>query len=91
MSDIKYLIQEQTLKDIADSLRSKGETSDEIKVGQFAERISKIEPSVEEYMRISDYSSYPKAIIEEDYDEKNIKKCKDFIDFYARMEDITNG
>lgn len=87
----KYLIEEQTLRDIADSLRRQEGSSEEIQVGQFAERVSKIEPSIEEYMRISDYLNYPKTIVEENYDNKSVEKCKDFVDFYNEMEDMTNG
>ena len=87
----KYLIEEQTLTDIANSIRTMEGSSGTILVEEYASRISKIEPSTEEYMRISDYLNYPEPINENNYIEKEVAKCQAFIDFYTEKEDITNG
>lgn len=89
--DTKYIIEAQTLKDIADSIRTKEGSLDEIQVDNFAERVNKIEPSTEEYMRISDYSKYPVPLNENDYSKIDISKCQQLINFYKEMEETTNG
>ena len=87
----KYLIEEQTLTNIADSIRIMEGSNTAIPVEEYASRISKIEPSTEEYMRISDYLNYPEPINENNYIEKEVAKCQAFIDFYTEKEDVTNG
>ena len=87
----KYLIEEQTLTDIANSIRTMEGSGATILVEEYANRISKIEPSTEEYMRISDYLDYPELINENNYTEKEVAKCQALINFYTGMEDITNG
>lgn len=87
----KYLIEEQTLTDIANSIRTMEGSSDTILVEEYANRIINIEPSTEEYMRISDYLKYPEPINENNYTEKEVAKCQALIDFYTEMEDVTNG
>lgn len=82
----KYLIEEQTLTDIANSIRTMEGSSGTILVEEYASRISKIEPSTEEYMRISDYLNYPEPINENNYIEKEVAKCQELIDFYKGME-----
>lgn len=82
----KYLIEEQTLTDIANSIRTMEGSSDTILVEEYASRISKIEPSTEEYMRISDYLDYPELINENNYTEEEVAKCQALIDFYKGME-----
>lgn len=82
----KYLIKEQTLTDIADSIREREGSVDAILVEEYANRISKIEPSTEEYMRLSDLLEYPKPIDENNYIEKEVAKCQEIIDFYKGME-----
>lgn len=82
----KYLIKEQTLTDIADSIREREGSVDAILVKEYASRISKIEPSTEEYMRLSDLLEYPKPIDENNYIEKEVSKCQALIDLYLEME-----
>lgn len=82
----KYLIEEQTLTNIADSIRIMEGSNTAIPVEEYASRISKIEPSTEEYMRISDYLDYPELINENNYTEKEVAKCQELIDFYKGME-----
>lgn len=82
----KYLIEEQTLTDIANSIRTMEGSNTAIPVEEYASRIIKIEPSTEEYMRISDYLNYPEPINENNYIEKEVAKCQAFIDFYKGME-----
>lgn len=87
----KYLIEEQTLTNIANSIRTMEGSSDTILVEEYASRISKIEPSTEEYMRLSDLLEYPKPIDENNYTSKEVTKCQALIDFYTEKEDVTNG
>lgn len=86
----KYLIEEQTLRDIADSIREMNGSDDAILVEEYANKIGKIEPTVEEYMRISDYLDYPNTINESNYTTDKVNECKNFINFYTEMEE-TNG
>lgn len=87
----KYLIEEQTLTDIADSIRTMEGSNDTILVEEYASRITSIEPTTEEYMRLSDLLEYPKPIDENNYIEKEVAKCQALIDFYTEKEDVTNG
>lgn len=87
----KYLIEEQTLTNIANSIRTMEGSNTAIPVEEYASRISKIEPSTEEYMRLSDYLEYPKPIDENNYTEKEVAKCQALIDFYTEKEDVING
>ena len=54
------------------------------------ELTTNMEPSVGEYMRISDYLQYPVHINEDNYTQTEITMCKELINFYMEMED-TNG
>lgn len=83
----KYLIEEQTLIDIANSIREMEGSDAAILVEEYADRISHIEPSTEEYMRISDLSEYPDPVNETNYTEEEVAKCQAFIDFYTEMEE----
>lgn len=87
----KYVIDESTLKDIADSIRVMEETDGEVPVNEYAERIRKIEPTIEDFMRISDYIGEPKIINEEDYSIAEQEQCKELLDFYAIEEVDSNG
>ena len=51
----KYLIEEQTLRDIADSIRKKDGSDDTILVEEYADRVSLIDPSILEYAYIMEY------------------------------------
>lgn len=82
----KYLIEEQTLTNIANSIRTMEGSNDAILVGEYASRINKIEPSTEEYMRLSDLLEYPEPIDENNYIISEVDKCKTLIDFYLEME-----
>lgn len=87
----KYVIEEQTLTNIADSIRTMEGHSDPVPVSEFANRIGGIEPVIEEYMRITDHILYPETINEQNYTEKEIMQCTELYNFYLEMEDIDNG
>ena len=44
------------------------------------------EPSIEEYMRISDYINDPNTVVEENYTKEEVLKCETLINFYKEME-----
>lgn len=44
------------------------------------------EPSIEEYMRISDYINNPNTVVEENYTKEEVLKCETLINFYKEME-----
>lgn len=87
----KWLIEEQTLKDIADSIREMEGHNDTVPVEEFADRIGGIEPTVEEYMRISDHLLYPHNFNENDYKPEDVQRCTELLNSYANMEVITDG
>lgn len=84
----KYLIEEQTLKNIADSLRIKEGSSEEIQVGEFAERVSKIEPSTEEYMYITDLLFYQNKIPVLNYTSQEIIKTEQLMTKLFKIEEV---
>jgi hypothetical protein len=83
----KYVIDESTLTDIADSLRELHGTTDPIPVDEFAGLITGVEPPVEEYMRIIDYAHYPTPVNEKDYSKEDVALCTELYNFYLEMED----
>lgn len=85
----KWLIEEQTLKDIADSIRAMEGSTDVIPVEDYSNRIGGIEPTVEDYMRITDYLDYPAILDESNYTEEEVERCAELYTFYLEMEDIT--
>ena len=87
----KYLIEEQTLTDIANSIRTMEGSNDTILVEDYASRITSIEPTTEEYMRLSDFLEYPELINDNNYINEEVAKCQALIDFYTEMEEINNG
>ena len=87
--ETKYVIEGQTLTDIANSLRTMNGTTDPIPVEDFAKRITGIEPVVEEYMRITDYLDYPTPLNEDNYTKEEVARCAELYTFYLEMEDIT--
>ena len=87
----KYLIEEQTLTDIANSIRTMEGSNDTILVEDYASRITSIEPTTEEYMRLSDFLEYPELINDDNYINEEVAKCQALIDFYTEMEEINNG
>lgn len=87
----KYMIEEQTLTDIANSIRTMEGSADTILVEDYASRITSIEPTTEEYMRLSDLLEYPKLIDDNNYINEEVAKCQALIDFYTEMEEINNG
>ena len=89
--DSKYIIAGSTLTDIADAIRVQENTQETIATTEFAKHIAAIEPSVEEYMQIIDFSDYPKLLRESNYTQEEIARCTELYNFYSRMEDITNG
>ncbi len=82
----QYLIKNTTLIDIANAIRCMDETTDVIQVKKFPERILQLKPTIEDYMRISDYLKYPKVINEADYEQSEIDKTEALIKFYLEME-----
>lgn len=86
-----YVIKEESLQDIADAIRYMDETTDEIAVEDYPDRIKQIKPTTEDYMRLSDLSKYPEPINENNYTSDQVAECQALIDFYTEMEDVTNG
>ena len=87
----KYLIEEQTLTDIANSIRTMEGSNNTILVEEYASRITSIEPTTEEYMRLSDFLEYPELIDDNNYINEEVAKCQALIDYYTEMEEINNG
>jgi len=86
-----YIVKEESLKNIADAIRYMDETTDEIAVDNYPDRIKLIKPTTEDYMRMSDHLKYPEPMNENNYTNEEVAKCQALIDFYTEMEDITNG
>jgi hypothetical protein len=89
--DKKYLINEDTLNSIAQAIRSKEDSSETIAATDFAKRIEAIEPTVEDYMRISDLIDSSRPIDEKKYTEKEVERCAKLYSFYLEMEGLSNG
>lgn len=85
--DKKYVIDESTLIEIANALRIKEDSNETIATVNFAERIEAIEPSIEDYMRVSDYLGYPKKVNELNYSEEEVEHCTRLYNFYLGMEE----
>lgn len=83
----KYIIEEKTLTAIADSIREMEGHNDPVPVEDFANRIGGIEPTTEDYMRISDFITHPKTLNELDYTTTEVNKCKQLFQLYLEMED----
>lgn len=86
-----YIVKEESLKNIADAIRYMDETTEEITVENYPDRIKQIKPTTEDCMRITDHLKYPEPINENDYTSEKVAECQALIDFYTEMEDITNG
>lgn len=86
--DTRYVIEEKTLTDIANAIRTQENSSETIPTIEFAKHIEEIEPTIEEYMRISDLIVYPAEANEKNYDEKSIEQCRNFLEFYNRTEGL---
>jgi hypothetical protein len=86
-----YIVKEKSLQDIADAIRYMDETTDEILVDDYSNRILNIKPTTEDYMRISDHLKYPEPINENNYTSDKVAECQALIDLYTGMEGITNG
>lgn len=84
--DAQYLIKNTTLTDIANAIRYMDETTDNIQVEKYPERILQLKPTTEDYMRISDYLKYPQTINEANYMQSEIDKTEALIKFYFEME-----
>lgn len=85
----KYVIEESTLTDIADSIRGLHGTSEPIAVSDFASLIVGTDPSIDDYMRVTDYLDYPTPLNEINYTKEEIARCTELYKFYLEMEDIT--
>ncbi|MBR2492837.1 MAG: hypothetical protein IKB64_05195 [Paludibacteraceae bacterium] len=81
-----YVIKEESLQNIANAIRHMDETTDEIAVENYPDRIKQLKPTTEDYMRISDLLNYPEPINEANYTEEEVAKCQALIDFYTEME-----
>lgn len=87
--DKKYLINEDTLNSIAQAIRFQENSGETIATTDFAKRIEAIEPTVEDYMKITDFLDYPIPLDENNYTEEEITRCAELYKFYLEMEDIT--
>ena len=87
----KYLIEEQTLTDIANSIRTMEGSADTILVEDYASRITSIEPTTEEYMRLSDLFAYPTTPDEAWYTQENITKVNNLIKHFESLGGDKNG
>lgn len=84
--DTRYVIEGKTLTDIANAIRTQENSSETIPTTEFAKHIEGIEPSIEDYMRISDGMSYPQPLNESNYSKEEVDKCTRLIDFYKGLE-----
>lgn len=86
----KYLIEEQTLKDIANSIRTLEGKEDSILVEDFATRIINMETvTLEEYMYITEYVCiHPGYIQDVTITPDEQTECQHYLDFYATEEEI---
>ena len=87
----KYLIEEQTLTDIANSIRTMEGSNNTILVEEYASRITSIEPTTEEYMRLSDLFAYPTTPDEAWYTQENITKVNNLIKHFESIGGDKNG
>ena len=87
----KYLIEEQTLTDIANSIRTMEGSNDTILVEDYASRITSIEPTTEEYMRLSDLFAYPIMPDEAWYTQEDITKVNNLIKHFESLGGDKNG
>ena len=87
----KYMIEEQTLTDIANSIRTMEGSADTILVEDYAARITSIEPTTEEYMRLSDLLEYPIMPDEAWYTQENITKVNNLIKHFESLGGDKNG
>ena len=89
--ETKYVINESTLIEIADAIRYQENSAEMIPMEDFATHVKNIEPVVEEYMKITDYSDDMTAVNEDDYTQVNIERCSELYAFYSEMEVPDNG
>jgi hypothetical protein len=87
--DKQYVISESTLNKIAEAIRTQENSGETIATTDFAKRIEAIEPTVEDYMRITDYLDYPTPLNESNYTIEELERCAELYNFYLEMEDIT--
>ena len=87
----KYLIEEQTLTDIANSIRTMEGSNNTILVEEYASRITSIEPTTEEYMRLSDLFAYPTTPDEAWYTQEDITKVNNLIKHFESLGGDKNG
>lgn len=83
----KYVINESTLARIADAIRIQENSGGSISANDFAKRIEAIEPTVEDYMRISDFIPHLKTVNELNYTAAEVNKCEQLYQFYLEMEE----
>ena len=87
----KYLIEEQTLTDIANSIRTMEGSNNTILVEEYASRITSIEPTTEEYMRLSDLFAYPTTPDEAWYVAEEVTKVDNLIRHFESLGGDKNG
>jgi hypothetical protein len=89
--DAKYIIEEKTLANIADSIRFMEKSSSSISVEDYANRIKHIEPTIEEYMYLLEYSyGFPNYINDVTITKEEIDECYYYLSIFE-TEGTING
>lgn len=79
----KYVIEETTLSDIANSIRTAEESTEEIKTNEYADRIKQLEKmSTLEYMQIEDMVDGNFL----EYSDEEIEKVAEYIEKFGGEE-----
>ena len=89
--DEQYVINGSTLDATAEAIREMNRTTEEINPLDFPEEIRNIEPSTEEYMRLSDLMEYPQIPNENDYTETEIAKVDALIAHFENLGGDADG
>ena len=80
----KYVIEDTTLTNIADAIRSKTNETETIKTLDFASKIANIDLSTEEYMTIVDMGlNFATDTVFPTYSDNEINKVDNYINFYG--------
>lgn len=85
----KYLIEEQTLRSIADSIRNKEGSEDTIAVDEYSKRIHDIEIEPSEYLLLSAYiDNYPTFCSDLVVTEEDTHIIEAFIAQYSKEREV---
>lgn len=87
----RFVIDGETLQDIADAIREQDGTTEEINTTDYGDRIRSIDLSTEDYMRLSDLIEYPISVDEDNYTESDINKVDELIEHFATLGDDIDG